>query len=77
VEFLYEKSEKIVGIRLASGSGLNSYPVRRQKGAESYLVTAKAFLAYHAIPLDQLRRYSARLYDNNILGFSLVEDEIK
>lgn len=77
VEFLYDKEERIVGIRLASAVSMNAYPVRRQPQAESYLVTAKAFLAYHGIATDKMRRYSARLYDGTLLGFSLKDDEIK
>ena len=77
VEFLFDKERAIVGLRVAQPTGLNSYPVRRQPQSESYLVTAKAFLTYHGIQTDQLRRYTARLYDGEILGFSLKEDELK
>jgi hypothetical protein len=40
------------------------------------LVTAKAFLAYHGVPLDKLRRYRARLFDGGVVGFSLTADEV-
>jgi hypothetical protein len=77
IEFLYDKTEQVVGLRLASPTSLNSYPVRRQPESESYLVTAKAFLAYHGIGTDKLRRFVARLYEGKIVGFSLKEDELK
>lgn len=77
IEFLYDKANKVVGIRLAAPESLNSYPVRKQPQAESYLVTAKAFLAFHGIATDTLRRYVARMYDGGVLGFSMAEDEIK
>lgn len=77
VEFLYDKASKVIGIRLASEKSLNSYPVRRQPQSESYLVTAKAFLKYYEIPTDTMRRFQARLYDGKVVGFSLVEDELK
>jgi hypothetical protein len=77
VEFLYDRESRVVGLRLASPNSLNSYPVRRQPVAESYLVTAKAFLVYHQIPTDKLRRYTAHLFEGGVLGFSLVSDEMK
>jgi hypothetical protein len=77
VEFLYDRTQQVVGLRLATPESLNSYPVRRQPQSESYLVTAKAFLTFHKIPMDKLRRYTARLYEGNVLGFSLRDDELK
>ena len=76
VEFLYAKDEQIVGMRLASPESVHAYPVRRQPKSESYLVTAKAFLGYHEVPVDKLHRYKAQLLDGGVLGFSLKEDEV-
>ena len=76
VEFMFDKKEQMVGIRLAPPNSLNSYPVRKQPQAESYLVTAKAFLTYYGIPTDKMRRYTARLIDGTVLAFSLKEDAI-
>jgi hypothetical protein len=77
LEFLYDKDLSIVGMRLAPPNSLNSYPVRQQKHAESYLVTAKAFLTFHNIPTEKMRRFEARIYEGGILGFSLKDDEMK
>lgn len=77
VEFLYDPTRQIVGLRLASDASLNAYPVRKQPHAESYLVTAKAFLTFHKVPTDKLRRYVARVYEGEVLGFSLRDDEVK
>ena len=76
VEFLYAKDEQVVGIRLASPESMHAYPVRRQPKSASYLVTAKAFLGYHEVPVDKMRRYQAHLFDGGVLGFSLKEDEV-
>jgi hypothetical protein len=33
-------------------------------------------LAYYGIETDRLRRYEARIYDDTLVGFSLLSDEI-
>lgn len=76
VEFLYDKEEQIVGIRLARPDSMNAYPVRKQPGAETYIVTAKAFLRYHNIEFPELRRYVPKLY-GDVLGFSLKDAQYK
>ena len=76
IEFMYDKKEQVVGLRLAPPDSMNSYPVRKQPQAESYLVTAKAFLTYYEIPTDKMRRYKASLIEGSVLAFSLKEDAL-
>lgn len=76
IEFLFAKNEQVIGIRLASPQSVHAYPLRRQPKSESYLVTAKAFLGYHGIMPDKLRRFRAHLFEGGVLGFSLKEDEV-
>lgn len=72
VEFLYAKADGVVGIRLAAENSMNAYPVRKQHGAETYIVTAKAFLGFHQIMSADLRRYVPKVQDGMLI-FSLKE----
>jgi hypothetical protein len=73
VEFLYDPDKRIIGIRLAPNDSQNAYPIRRQAGADSYLVTARSFLGHHKITTDKVRRFIARIYEGTIVGFPLNE----
>jgi len=72
VEFLFDRPQKTVAIRLAK-DGLNSYVLRRQQVAASYVVEARAFFTFYGIPLGKTQRFTARLIKKNMIGFSLKE----
>jgi hypothetical protein len=74
VEFLYDRARGIVGMRIAPSDGRNSYPIRKQPSAESYIVAGKAFFEHHNVELGTLRRFTPRIYDGNIMGFNLSEE---
>lgn len=73
VELLFDKDRRIVGLRKARESP-NPYVIRRQVNSESYLVAGRAFTEYYDIDTTTARRYKARLYDGDILGFCLDDD---
>ncbi len=37
-------------------------------------MTAKAFLRFYGIEVEEIRHYSIREYENGIVGFSLEKD---
>jgi hypothetical protein len=74
VEFLFDRARQIFGMRVASADGRNSYPIRKQPGSESYIVAGKAFLEHHDVKLGTLRRFTPRVYEGNVVGFSLSEE---
>ena len=75
-ELLYDPDEDIVAVRAVKPGSGNSYPIRKQKLANSYLMTAKGFLAYHKIPIGQVRHYRIHEFGDGIVGFSRGEDEL-
>ena len=79
VEFMFDADNKVVGMRAVSpGVSGNAYQVRKQPSSESYLISGRGFLKYYNIPIDSVRRYKARILNNEkFVGFSLISDEIK
>ena len=76
VELLYDADEQVIGIRGVDPGAPNSYVIRKQKGAESYLMTGVGFLNYYGIPFTgKARHYIAREFDGGIVGFSLEKDK--
>jgi hypothetical protein len=73
IEFLYDSDRKMAGIRIAPPDSQNAYPLRKQKAAESYLVTGKAFLEYNKIDHGKLRRYTGSIHEGGILGFAVEQ----
>lgn len=63
LEFLYDKADKIVGLRPMKTESQFSYPVRELKSASggTFSVSAKAFMLYYAIPMDSSIRRRAFL----------------
>jgi hypothetical protein len=76
VQFVYDPENKIVGMRPVLPETPDSYPVRKMAASDTYLATGRGFLAYHQIPTETIRRYAPHVY-GNIVGFSLIHDEIK
>ena len=77
IQFLYDAEHKLVGFRPVAPETKDSYPVRKQPQSESYLVTGRGFFSYNGIPTDGVRRYAARILEDDIVGFGLEEDELK
>ncbi len=75
-ELLFDPENHIVGIRAADKGASNSYIVRKQNYAESYLMTARAFVVYYGIEHGEARHYSLKDFGDGIVGFSLKNDLI-
>lgn len=71
-EFLYDSGAKIVGLRPQSTETQFGYPVRELKSATggTFSVSAKAFMLYYGIPLENSIRRSA-VVDSGILCVDL------
>jgi hypothetical protein len=76
VNFLFDRETKTVGLQPVDPESKDSYPVRKQPQSLSYLTTGRGFLAYYGIEATRLRRFEARIYDNTLVGFSLIKDEL-
>lgn len=63
IEFLYDKADKIVGLRPLTSETQFSYPVRELKSAAggTFSVSAKAFMLFYAISMESSIRRRAFL----------------
>jgi hypothetical protein len=73
VVLLYDTSEHIVAVRKVDKTHKNAHQVRKQQRAQSYLVSAQAFVAHHGIPTPRARRFPGVDYGGGVWGFSLQE----
>jgi hypothetical protein len=64
VELLYDRGERVMGLRGVSPEVQHAYPVRRQRATSSLLVSGRAFTRCYGIPTDAARRYRARMLGN-------------
>ncbi len=77
VELLYDRDERIIGMRRVDPKMPNAYPVRKQTAGETYLVAGQAFSKFYGLNLDGAsRRYPAQMYDD-ILGLDLKGEFIE
>ena len=70
IELLFDRQAKIVGLRGASPRKADAYTVRTV-GKGTFLVAGGAFMKYYGIDSNVSRRFPARKYGSNILGFNL------
>jgi hypothetical protein len=73
VALLYDADEHIVALRKVDRNHRNAHQVRKQQQAQSYLVSAQAFVAHHAIPTPRARRFPGVEYGSGVWGFALQE----
>jgi hypothetical protein len=71
VALLYDPDEHIIALRKVEPSHANSYSVRKQRQAQTYVVGAQAFTAHYGIPTPRARRFAGVDYHDNIWGFAL------
>jgi len=74
VELLFDKEEQVVGLRVTEENNPDAYMVRRQKLSPSYLVAGRMFFVHYGVPIGETRRYKARMYGEDVLGFSLKQE---
>lgn len=66
VELLYDRDERIVGLRAAESSLEHAYPVRSATGRGSgpYIISAIAFTKFYDIDTEQSLRWRAHLVED-------------
>lgn len=70
VVFLYDARKRLVAIKRVEKSP-NQYLIRKQPNSTSFLVSAAAFARHHGIDTSEARRYDARLFGKDMIGFGL------
>ena len=64
VELLYDRTERLIGMRSASLNNRLAYPVRKQQNAASYLIAGNAFNQFYGIETGSTRRWNAVMSDD-------------
>jgi hypothetical protein len=77
VELLFDRDERIVGVRQVDGHSLNAHFVRPSTSAATgpYIISAMAFFNVYDIELDESRRWPAYLEDG-VLCIALNSESI-
>lgn len=73
VELLFDRSERLIGMRPSEVRNRHAYPVRKQQNAQSYLVAGNAFNQYYQIETGVTRRWDASIQDG-ILVIDLKQE---
>jgi hypothetical protein len=71
VELLFDKNERLLGIRKADPSARHAYGLR-SVGKTTWIFSGKAFSVYYGIDTSETRRYSAQM-DGEVLVVDLKE----
>lgn len=72
VEFLFNRTTRVIGIRAADLLAGHAYPLRKQTNSATYTVGAKSFIGTYGIDISQTRRYVATL-NGSMLTVDLVQ----
>lgn len=72
VELLYNRAERVIGLRAVDPKAPHAFPVRRQGVGHNYLVAGQAFSTYYGIDTTTARRYLAQ-FRNGMLLIDLKE----
>ena|SRR5215217_993395 len=75
VELLYDKTEKIIGIRAVKEDLPHAYPVRRQGASNTYVIAGHAFRKYYNIENEAAVRYDAQML-SDVLGVDLKQQGV-
>ena len=62
VTYAWDQKRRAIGLKPATSAVAHGYAVKKQPQSESYLVSAKAFLATYDIPTEIGRRYRCEPY---------------
>jgi hypothetical protein len=76
LELLYDREEKLVGIRRAKAETMTTYKMRKQKNADSFLLAGKMFTTFYGIDTGDSKKYRARDLGDGIIGFGLSDDNV-
>src|SRR5262249_22821716 len=69
----YNGEERIIALRRVDKGDPNGYAVRKNSGAQSYLVATQGFLTYHGIKPVMAQRFVAHDYGEGVWGLALTE----
>lgn len=72
VELLYDRAERIVGLRPAAQSLLHAFPVRSQRSTDTVIISAHGFLRNYSIDNSTSLRRSAWM-DDGVLCVDIKE----
>ncbi len=75
VELLFDRDERVIGIRPVDPVVTHAYRPRKQGRSASYIIAGKAFTQYFDIPTDTARRYRAEAVDG-VLTVDLKEEGV-
>jgi hypothetical protein len=75
VVLLFDRDERVMGLRAVSPDVAHSYRLRPQSNSPSYLVSGRAFARNYQIPTDRARRYPAVMQDG-VLTIDLKADPV-
>jgi len=75
VELLYDRKERVMGIRPVDPKAQHAYKIRKQPSSVSFLIAGQAFTQYYGIPTDKPIRYRAKMADG-VLTVDLKQEGI-
>jgi hypothetical protein len=77
VELLFDREERLIGIRKVDPSTEHAYMVRPLgRGGNNWLVSGRAFTVYYGIPTEVARRWPGRM-DDGVLLVDLKEPGVE
>ena len=76
LELLYDRESKLVGVRKAKADTINTYKMRKQKNADSFLLAGKMFTGFYGIDTEESRKFRARDLGDGIIGFGLDDEHV-
>jgi hypothetical protein len=79
VELLFDRTERVMGLRAVDPSADDSYPVRpgKSRAGSTFYVSATAFCKFYDIETLSARRYVATLLDDAILCVDLRQSPLE
>lgn len=77
IELLYDRDERIIGVRAVHPGVEHAYPIRATGGGKAdsgtWMVSGRAFAQYYGIDTEVSRRYAA-VMDNGVLCIDLKDE---
>jgi hypothetical protein len=75
VELLFDRTERLIGLRGAPAQVPHAYPLRTQSASSSVLVSGRAFTRHFGISTDVARRYLAKMI-GDVLAVDVKEQGV-
>ena len=71
VELLFDRGNRMIALRCVGPDNPNSYVLRKQLRSDTYIVSAKGFLKHYGIRPTKGTRYTAKMWEPDVLVFSV------